>query len=207
MKKLLFLTAIAVLTFNSSNAQEEVVVLVDETVVVVNTPTGFAKSDLYVSGAVGFNTMKVGDADGTYGWEVSPSVGYFLTDNIALEAGLTFEGSDADYSFNWGANLGARYFVSAAKPFSFTVGAGFGYKNTQFSDGVIAPGDYSTNFMEFAVKPGLNYFVSDSFALTATMFSLGINSTKTDLPNADATTRISLGLDWRNIMIGLTYKL
>ena len=30
MKKLLFLTAIAVLTFNSSNAQEEVVVLVDE---------------------------------------------------------------------------------------------------------------------------------------------------------------------------------
>ena len=57
MKKLLFLTAIAVLTFNSSNAQDEVVVLVDETTVVVDTPTGFSKSDLYVSGSVGLASV------------------------------------------------------------------------------------------------------------------------------------------------------
>ncbi|MGY8933890.1 MAG: outer membrane beta-barrel protein [Flavobacteriales bacterium] len=201
MKKLLFLTAIAVLTFNTSIAQEEVVVLVDETVVVVDTPTGFAKSDLYVSGTVGIVSVKSGDADETStAYEISPSVGYFLSDNMALEAGLSFSDGFDDNTASWGANLGVRYFFSAATPFSFTVGAGLTYSSDKLGE------DFTYNTIGFAIVPGINYFVSDAFALRASVGNIGFESGQASTDGAKADTAFQVGLDLSDILIGLTYK-
>ncbi|MFT4806242.1 MAG: hypothetical protein ACI9YE_003474, partial [Psychroserpens sp.] len=49
MKKLLFMTAIAVFGLSNVNAQDE------------NTIGGFEKGDVYVSGSVGFSNTKVAD--------------------------------------------------------------------------------------------------------------------------------------------------
>ena len=194
MKKLILTAAVALFAF-TANAQD-------------GAATGsFAKSDLFVSGTLGFSSTSQGDAK-TSGFEFSPSVGYFLTDNIALEFGLGF-GSDKavndDKTTTVGVDLGARYFFTPASQFSFTVGAGFEYQTatTSFDAG---GDDLKVNAFGFAVSPGVNYFVSDAFALRASIGALSYTSTKQDVSGADASNSFGLNLDLTDINFGLTYK-
>jgi len=106
MKKVLLFAAFAAFAMTSVNAQDD--------------SSGFAKSDIYMTGTVGFNSASSGDADSS-DFNFSPAVGYMMSDNIALEAGLSFGGAtaadDSEVS-TVGLNVGARWFMTPGEKFS-----------------------------------------------------------------------------------------
>ena len=107
MKKVI-LSVAAVFAFGFANAQETV-------------SEGFAKGDVFISGALGFSSQKQGDAKVTT-FEVAPSVGYFVTPNIAIGGRLGFQSvkdetepiEEKTNSFSIGA-FGRYYFTPASK--------------------------------------------------------------------------------------------
>ena len=79
MKKII-LSAVALFAFGFANAQE------------ATTTTGgkgFSNGDIFITGAVGFSSQKTGDFK-TNTMEISPSVGFFVTENIAIGASLGY---------------------------------------------------------------------------------------------------------------------
>ena len=186
MKKLLLLAAFAVFALTTTNAQDE-------------DSMGFAQSDLYVSGTLGFASISGGDADGT-AYNFSPSVGYFLTDNIALEGSLSYGNAGGDNSSSFGIGAGARYFLAPASQFSLTLGAGLNYNSQESGE------DSKLNTFTIAVAPGVNYFVSDAFALRASFGSLGYTTAKADVDGAPSVSQFGLNIDLSNINFGMTYK-
>lgn len=186
MKKLLLGAAFAVFALTTTNAQDD-------------DSMGFEKSDLYVSGTVGFVSASGGASDGT-AYNFSPSVGYFLTENIALEANLSFGDAGGDDSGSFGFGAGARYFLAPASQFSLTLGAGLNYNSQETGP------DVKVNTFTIAVAPGVNYFVSDAFALRATVGSLGYTSAKADTDGAESVSQFGLNLNLSNINFGMTYK-
>ena len=192
------MTAVAVFAFTNVNAQDE------------NTTAGFAKGDIYVSGTVGFNSQTQ-DEEKINNLKFSPTVGYFVSNNIALEFNLLFgsqkeefEGFEEKMS-QFGAGLGATYFFTPDSQFSFTVGAGLAYVSSKEEiDGVDE--DFKANTFGIAVSPGLNYFVSDCIALRASIGALSYSSSKADFDGAEALNTFGLNLDLSDINFGVTYK-
>lgn len=193
MKKILFMAAIAVLGLSNVNAQDE-------------KTGGFANGDVYASGNVNYNSFKQGDVksnDLTF----SPTVGYFVSDNVALEAGLIIgssENTSQDESSSFGGSLGATYFFTPANQFSFNIGAAVGYSNTkvEFNSG----GESKINALVVAVAPGVNYFISNCFALRASIGALSYSSAKADFSGAEAANNFAINLSLSNVNFGLTYK-
>ena len=188
------MAAVAVFGFTSVNAQEE------------TTTGGFANGDIYVSGSVGFNSAKQADAKSN-SFNFSPSVGYFINDNIALELNLligTAEAANDDKTTNIGAGLGARYFFTPSNQFSFTLGAGVSYTNSKFEPNGGAEAKFNT--FAIAVTPGVNYFVSDCIALRASVGALSYSSAKADVDGAEALNNFGLNLNLSDINFGITYK-
>ena len=188
------MTAVAVFGFTNINAQDD------------STTGGFAKGDVYVSGSVGFSNTKIADFKSNE-FTFSPEVGFFLTENISLEAGLIIGSSEdfnEDKSSSFGGAIGANYFFTPAKQFSFMVGAGVAYTSTKFEPN--GGGELSIDTFAFAVAPGVNYFVSDCIALRASFGSLSYASAKDDSEGAEATNTFGLNLDLTNINFGITYK-
>ncbi len=188
------MTAVAVFGFTTINAQDEA------------TTGGFAKGDVYASGSVGYSNTTVADFKSNE-FTFSPQVGFFLTENIALEAGLIF-GSSEDFSedktSSFGGSIGANYFFTPAKQFSFVLGAGVAYTNSKFEPN--GGGESKVNTFAIAVAPGVNYFVSDCIALRASIGALSYASSKEDADGAEAVNTFGLNLDLSDINFGVTYK-
>ena len=193
MKKLLFLTAIAVFALTTTNAQDE-----DSTGGYMSEG-GYAAGDFYVSGSVGLLSLST-DGNSNTAYSISPGIGYFLNDNICLDADLTFSDPGTDNSSTVGAGLGAEYFFTPGKQFSFLVYGGFDYESTE-----IAP-DAKNNTWFLGLAPGVNFFISNAFALRASVGSLGYASSKDDTDGAEATNAFGVNFDLTEIEFGLTYK-
>lgn len=198
MKKII-LTVAAVFALSFANAQDK-----------KESSEGFAKGDLYLTGTAGFSSEKTGDAK-VDGFVLSPGLGYFLTENIALEGGLSIlsakndDGAGNEVKANgFGFNAGARYFWTPASKFSLSVGANISYASTKVDDGT---GDVTEKEIGLNIPLGLNYFVSNNFALTAQWGGLGYSSNDNGGNGADKTTGLNLGLDLSTINFGLIYKL
>jgi outer membrane protein len=207
MKKYI-LSFLAVVAFGTANAQE------------ATSESGFAKGDLFISGALTLSSSKTGDFKVNF-FEVAPRVGYFVTDKIALGASIGFQsekldiyGSDAS---NAGIGLGVfgRYYFTPANKFSLF--AEFGIEYTSFDneyfivDGelVLLPGPESSiksNEIGLGLGFGMNYFVSSNFSIEAVVGVLGYTSNDNGGDGADKTNTLSLGGDWRAITLGLNYK-
>ena len=188
MKKVLLFAAFAAFAMTSVNAQDE-------------DSSGFAKSDIYMTGTVGFNSISAGDVD-TSSFEVSPTVGYMITDNLAINASLSFgsmdDGSDVDMS-STGFGVGVTYFMAPTSKFSMNVSAGLGYR----TDSV---GDLDVNTLTFAVSPGFNYWIADSWGLVANVAALSYSSSEADVEGAEAVTGFGLNVDLSDINFGMVYK-
>jgi len=194
MKKLLLMAAVAVFGFSNVNAQDE------------NTTGGFAKGDVYASGSVGFSNTKVADFKSN-DFNFSPAVGFFISDNIALEGSLTIgsgEDFDEDKTSTFGAGIGANYFFTPESQFSFMVGAGVSYASTTFEPN--GGEETKVNAFGIAVAPGIHYFVSDCFALRASVGALSYTSAKPDVDGAEAQNTFGLSLDLSDINFGVVYK-
>lgn len=201
MKKII-LTVAAVFALTFANAQD--------TKESTGGP-GFANGDLYLTGTAGFSSEKEGDAK-VDGFTLSPGLGYFISDNIAIEGQLSFmSGKDDDGAGNelktsgFGIAAGAKYFWTPASQFSLSIGANISYMSTKFDDG--SPDDYNEKEIGFNIPLGMNYFVSNDWALTAQWGGFGYSSNDNGGNGNDKTTGFNLGLDLSTINFGLLYKL
>ncbi|MFH6958651.1 outer membrane beta-barrel protein [Flavobacterium aquidurense] len=182
MKKII-LTAIAVLGFTFANAQTG----------------GFAKGDVFVSGALTLASEKTGDDKSTI-FEIEPKVGYFVTENIAIGGKLGYRSvKDVSDAFKVGAF--GRYYFTPASQFSVFGQAGLDYSNIK--DKV---SDAKAN--EFGVNAGLglSYFLSNHFAIEVVWAGLGYRVSDNGGDGADKTNIFEFGSDLRAVQFGVVYK-
>jgi outer membrane protein len=197
MKKLLFTAAFAVLGLGLTNAQED------------DDKKGFAKGDFYMSGAIGYASEKTGDVKANT-FEFSPSAGYFVSENIAVgvsvgimtgkneEPGLL----DVDTT-QLNAGVFGRYYFTPGKAFSLFGHLEADYVNAKVEQG---PLESKADGFAFGFAPGISYFVSNNFALEASVGVLGYSSTKPDVSGAESTDNFRIGVDMSDINLGLIYK-
>lgn len=195
MKKLLF-AAVAVFAFGFTNAQD-------------GGTGGFSKGNIFVSGGVGFNSSKTGDFKEST-TEFSPAFGYFVTENIALGARLSIAsgkqelGSAEEKVSAFGAEVFGRYYWSPASQFSVFGELAAGIGSFKYEP-VIGPEETSKTFGVNA-GVGVNYFLSNNFAIEAGWAGLGYNTDDNGGDGADKTNSFGLNVDLSSINFGLTYK-
>jgi outer membrane protein len=190
MKKII-LTVAAVFALTFANAQDK-----------KEGSAGFAKGDVYLTGAFGFSSDKNAAEVKTDGLTIAPGIGYFLTDNVALVGSLEYMSEKVGDAKTTGLGLhaGVKYFWTPASQFSLSIGGELGYDTAK-------TGDVKNNTIGLSVPVGLHYFVSDSFAITSTWGGLNYSSSKDDTTGAKAATNLGLKLDMTAINFGLIYKL
>lgn len=201
MKKLFVASAIAL--FGMMSAQE-------------NETVGFNQGNTFITGAVGFTSETEGDFK-TNNFNVAPSVGYFVTPNIALGARLSYGNSNSTSEFQnieneekietFSAGAFGRYYWTPAARFSIFGELNANYANVKFTEttGQISDSSKADGF-NFQFAPGINYFLTRNFALEATWGVLGYSSVKPDFDGADSTDRFNVGLDLNDLSLGLVYK-
>lgn len=197
MKKIIFAAA-ALFAFGFANAQDK-----KES----EGGKGYANGDVYVTGAVSISSSKEGEAKDN-SFEINPMVGFFVSDNIAIggQIGYRSDKSEVDgttTSEESTLSIGAfgRYYATPANDFSIFGHLGVNYFTTDHGDA-----DFKTNGFDIALRPGINYFLSDNFAIEATFGRLGFTSQKDDTDGAENQTNFGLELDMRSIGFGMTYK-
>ncbi|SFD85440.1 outer membrane beta-barrel protein [Flavobacterium phragmitis] len=186
MKKL-FLAAIAVMAFGFANAQTG----------------GFSKGDTFISGALSVGSTKQGDAK-TSNFTVVPSVGYFVSENIAIGGKLGFGSSKNELDLKKNEfTVGAfgRYYFTPASQFSVFAQAGLDYTNTKTK-----PGDYKENEIGANVGLGLSYFLSNHFAIEANWLGLGYSVNNNGGHGAEKANSFGFGTDLRDVSFGVIYK-
>lgn len=194
MKKII-LTVAAVFAMTFANAQD--------------TKEGFAKGDLYLSGTLNFSSEKTGDFK-TDGLTVAPGLGYFITENLALEGQVAYlSGTDNNgitelKTTGVGLAAGVKYFWTPASKFSLSLGGNVSYASVKYDNGV---SDYTAKVMGVNIPVGLHYFVSDRFAITTTWAGLAYSSNDNGGDGAEKTNTIGLGADLSSVSFGLIFKL
>ena len=194
MKKVL-LSAVALLAFGFANAQEE-----------EKGNGGFAKGDVFVSGAVTLGSAKTGDFKAN-AFEIAPKVGYFVTENIAVGASVGFQSlkwdNGAADATNSGLGLGAfgRYYFTPANQFSL-----FGQLGLDYSSMENKLADYKVNGIDAGLGLGMNYFVSSNFSLEAGVGVLNYMSAKPNAEGFDGVSSFNFGGNWNSVSFGVNYK-
>jgi outer membrane protein len=204
MKKLILCAAVAVFALTSVNAQEE------------NATTdgtgGFAKGDVAITGGFGFGTESTGDMK-VNTFTFMPTAGFFVTNNIAVGVNAAIStGKEEDNDFEATLNtlkVGAfgQYYFTPSNQFSFLVTVGAGFTSWKYEEEVpnFSSETKSDGFYA-GVTPGINYFVSDHFAIQAHVGVLGYETTKPDADGADSTDSFDFGVNFKDISFCLVYK-
>lgn len=194
MKKGLLIAALAVFGLTGVNAQE------------TTTNGGYAEGDLFISGAVGFDSQSAADAE-TNSFEIAPRLGYFVSENIAIGIQLGYQktksedafGTDTEDVSTFTAGAFGRYYFMPTNKFSLFGELGVAYLSTNYD--LI---DIKGNGFGAALSPGISYFVSNNFALEATFGVLSYASA--DIDGGVSANGFSIGLDMNDINFGIVYK-
>ena len=186
MKKLLFTAAVAVLGFTSVSAQEEAKTF------------GFAEGDIFVEGMIGFNsTNDKNTEEKTSGFEISPKLGYFISEDLAIGGELSFgsakeevAGTDTADQSTFGVGAFARYyFLDLGERFKTFTEFGVGYANQ--NDKL---NDFKVNTIGAGLDLGINYFVTEKIALSFGLKNvLSFATAKADVDGAEAVSEFNLG--------------
>jgi len=197
MKKIIF-TVAAIFAFGFANAQDK-----------KESNEGFAKGNVFITGGFGFNSEKTGDvkeSDFTF----APAVGFFVADKIAIGARLNFTtgkqenppADDVKTSVFMGEVFGRYYFTPASK-FSVFGELAVGFGTMKWEQG---PLDSDSNMFGVNAGVGINYFLSNHWAIEAGWAGLGFNSYDNGGNGADKTDNFGLNVDLSSINFGLLYK-
>lgn len=153
MKKVI-LAAIAVMSFGFANAQD-------------SGSFGFSKGNILLEGNLGLYSTNDKNTEVKFNsFEFNPKAGYFLTDKFALGLDLgigtdkkKIAGADAgkNSEFNVGV-FGRYYFLDLGQRFKTYAEAGVGLNTGK-------EGDAKYSGVGFNAGLGINYFVSNSFAI------------------------------------------
>lgn len=201
MKKVI-LSVAALFAFGFANAQD-----VKES----TGGKGFASGDVFISGTVGIHSESEGDVKFN-AFTIAPKVGFFVTENIAIGGKLGFTSAKAEAPLTEDEkytefSIGAfgRYYATPASDFSFFAELGADFSNTK-SEQAPAP-DYKTTGFNIGLAPGVSYFISENFALEASIGVLNYNTNKPDNGgNPDSTDTFDLNLNLTDVNVGLVYK-
>lgn len=172
---------------------------------------GFAKGDVFVSGALMLDSRKNDNVDtGNYKYSeftITPSLGYFVTENIAIGGSVAYvsqkftqnEG-DVEQEINALAlGIMGRYYMTPADKFSL-----FGQLSAAYT--TAESGAIKANGFSSGLGLGMNYFVASNWAIEAGLGILSYASAKADVPNADESTNLNFGFDLSQISFGVNYK-
>lgn len=196
MKKILFSVS-ALMAFGVMSAQDE------------TTTPGFHKGDAFITGAVSFESHKTGEQNNN-GFTIAPSAGYFVSNNIALGATVRYGrtkyevddmANSKSTSSGIAAGLFGRYYFTPENRFSF-----FGHLEANYSSSKVETYEntYKTNGFGALLAPGINYFLSDHFALETTLGGISYGSRKPD--GGTSTDSFAINVSLSNIYLGLIYK-
>lgn len=190
----------ALAAFGLAQAQEE------------TATSGFAKNDVFVSGSLGFRSQKTGD-EKINNFNVTPRVGYFVSDNIAVGAQLGFNSGKNTYNANgtmvevkstgFEAGAFARYYGTPGRAFSFFGQLNASYNTTKNES---QGSESKVNGFSVGLAPGISYFVSDHIAFETTFGILNYSSSKPDANGAESTDTFNLNLNLSNVAFGMIYK-
>ena len=195
MKKII-LTVAAVCAFGFANAQDS------------KGGKGFANGDVFISGSAGIFSTKEGE-DKISGFEVSPKLGFFVSDNIVFGGAIGFQeskntsGVTEAKASTISAGLFGRYYATPASDFSVFGELGLNYLSSKVDNGFT---DGKANGFSVVLSPGVSYFISEHFALEAAIGVLSYSTVKPDVDGADSTDTFQFGLGLNDISLGLVYK-
>jgi hypothetical protein len=171
--------------------------------------TGFSKGNVALNGEVRNLSTKILDAN------VSPSLMYFVADNIALKGGLSFgnqsgtnAGVSTGESSEFGINFGANYYFTKGA-FSPFIGANVEFGSGSTKSAGANPTETKMSSVGVNLAPGVNAFLSKRFAINATFGNLGYSSeTNTSATNVETVTN-DFGLDFnmKSMRLGVTFLL
>lgn len=173
---------------------------------------GFKKGDTFLTGNVGYYTTK-NDATKVNNFSISPEIGHFVTDNIALAAFVSYTSAkNEDLYFNtstknttYGAGVFARYYFTPANKFSFFGNLGASYNSNKVES---SADELTGNGFSIQAGPGINYFISPRFSLHTFVGVVSYGTSKTKYAGyEDKTTGFNASLNLSNVSFGLTYKL
>ncbi len=196
MKKL-FIVAITALGFTfAAQAQD-----------VTSANGGFENGDVFISGSVGFGSEKTGDLSSNV-FNIAPKVGFFVSENIAVGAQIGYtsyknenDGTDVLDTNEFSAGVFGRYYFTPMSQFSV-----FAELGVDLNSGKDKLNDSKYNGFGLDFAPGISYFVSNNFAIEASIGVLGYSTSKPDFDGADSTNNFNLGLNLNDVLFGIVYK-
>lgn len=147
MKKII-LTVAAVFALTFANAQDK--------------KNGFAKGDMYVGGTISYSSED-NDGDKTTSTTLAPEFGYFISDDLALTAGISMmnqdNGTNKPSSFNM--NLGGKYyFLNIGDNFKTYTHFGLTFGSIDLDNG-----SDKISTMGLGAGVGFNYFITSNLAI------------------------------------------
>lgn len=203
MKKLVLFAALAVFAFSNVNAGGEGDGEGNDTFT-----NGFSQGTWFVSGEGGYWSEKTGDIKNNI-FHLNPNAGYFVTDNIALTAGLVYEtAKDEDTSFEnkmttFGGRVGASYFFNPEKRFNPYIKAGVGFESIKNEfDG---SNETTDSRFRLRVAPGVNYHLSNCFSIYANLGGIRYSSLSPD-GDGDNTNEFHFDLGLKRMRFGARYQ-
>ncbi|RKE94730.1 outer membrane beta-barrel protein [Ichthyenterobacterium magnum] len=201
MKKVFLFAALAVFGLSSINAGEG-----DEDNDAFTG--GFSQGDYFVSGEIGYWSEKTGDNKNNI-FHASPSVGYFLNDNIALSVGINYEsdkdenGSFEDTMTTFGGRLSASYFFNPEKRFNPYIKGGVGFESTKYEQ--TGSDESKATGFRVRVAPGVNYHLSNCFSVYANLGGITYSTLNPD-GDGDSTNEFHFDLGMKRLRFGARYQ-
>lgn len=195
---------VAVLAFGFANAQD-------------SASYGFSKGNILLEGNLEFSSTNNKNTEvKTNSLDFNPKVGYFVTDKFAVGVELEIgsgktetAGTETSKSSNFNAGVfGRYYFLELGQRFKTYAEAGIGFGSEKNKAG-LAPEVKATG-VSAGAGLGINYFVSDSFAINFGLTNiLAFSSAKVE--DAKAVTSFTGKFNIFNNFFdtptfGLTYK-
>lgn len=183
MKKLLLSAAVAVFAFASVNAQTEK----GKLFVSGNTSLSFSSTNATTE----FDGEEVGEDQKASVFSVTPSIGYFVMDNLAIGVDFSFtsskeeEGEFEDTLSSFAVMPTATYYFEAGDKLKPYIGVGAGLISTSFGDDDIN----KSSGLAFRGRGGLAYFLSDMIALD--FFVQYLNTNQKNKEESDLVTKNS----------------
>ncbi|MBC8754781.1 porin family protein [Kordia sp. YSTF-M3] len=192
MKKLLLFVAIAFLSY-TVNAQTEK----GKWVISGSTSISYATTNLTLE----FDGEEISDDTKGSIFSLTPSVGYFVINNLAVGLDLSFASANNDNgttdvtTSSFSSILGGTYYFEAGDKFKPFVGLGAGLISTSSGD----DDSLKSNGLALRGKGGLAYFVNQSLSIDFSV--LYLNTNQKNKENSDLVSKNS------SIAVGLGFSL
>jgi outer membrane protein len=179
--------------------------------VIFASAISYAQTDqggMMVGGSLGISsTSYEGSTTKSSSFNFSPSFGYFISDNLAIGAGLGF-GSNTTKAGAVKSTSSSFAFGPFARYYKFTSNENFafyGQASLMIGSGKSAA-DVKSGSTTFAISPGFSYFLNEHWGLD---FQFNLLSLNVYEPNKDAnddkTTTINFGVNSFDPSIGIRY--